>query len=51
METLNLPLRGVVRVAFDLDRSFGDFNSELVLLDVDGGRAIIRVTIHMRQHQ
>ncbi|MEM2195410.1 MAG: V4R domain-containing protein [Candidatus Methanomethylicia archaeon] len=43
LETLNLPLRDVVRVAFDLDRSFGDFNSELVMLDVDGGRAIVRV--------
>ena len=43
LEPLNLPLTDIIKIAFDLSRSFGDFNSELVWLNIDSGEAIIRV--------
>ena len=43
LEPLNLPLADIIRITFDLDRSFGDFNSELVWLNIDSGEATIRV--------
>jgi len=43
LEPLSLSLEEVVKVAFDLDRGFGDFNPEIVSLNIDRGEATIRV--------
>lgn len=43
IEPLNLPLEEAIKIAFNLDKSFGDFNPEIVGLNIGRGEGIIRV--------
>lgn len=43
LKPLNVSVVDLVRIAFDLVRSFGDYDPELVSLEVGNGKAIVRV--------